>query len=359
MREIANREVRGMKEKSSRDRADEVAAHFLKLIPRLPKTLNRLAKKIERFDPRAPTTFIADIKAEFAKCTTQLESSDQLVFHRLSTLLSDVLLKAEAQRTLKEVVKMTKSEAAKDPRYSLLLKLMNEADKRVPLVSIVVFMRHGDVEKSLGPQCAPLDLIEQAERERGESRATEVLRALSETYEPLYRQYLITIWGLSFFKEGKIPPVVVPSTGKLIQDTHERLSDYPGLVEPKAGWMRNSAVHNPRQYLLGQDAVMMWDKGGDPRAIPVSDLLAMVQSMYQISGVTIQRVGQLYMFRKLFGDMGLLDGLVEALPMLFSASEDEIQQLDERFTAKAEEMLRPMSEFFGSQSSPSAAGPQG
>ena len=348
-----------MKEKSSRDRAEEVAEQFLKLMPRLPKTLKMLARKIERFDPRAPTTFIADIKAEFAKCTPQLKSNDRLVFQRLSTLVSDVLLKAEAQRTLKDLVKMTKSEAAKDSRYSLLLKLMNEADKKVQLVSIVVFMRHGDLEKSLGPQCAPLDLIEQAERERGESRATVVLRALSETYEPLYRQYLITIWGLSYFKEGEIPPAVVPSTGKLIQDTNKRLSDYPGLVEPDAGWMRNSAVHNPRQYVLNQDAVMMWDKPVDPRAVPVSDLLAMVKSMYLISGVTIQRVGQLYMFRKFFGDMGLLDGLVGALPLLFSGSADEIQQLEERFTAKAEEALRPMADFFGSQPPVPASGPQG
>jgi hypothetical protein len=104
---------------------------------------------------------------------------------------------------------------------------------------------------------------------------------------------------------------------------------------------------------------MMWDKSVDPRAVPVADLLAMVKSMYQISGVTIQRVGQLYMFRKLFGDMGLLDGLVEAFPVLFSASENEIQQLEERFTAKAEKMFRPMADFFDSQSTSSALGPQG
>lgn len=36
MREIVNREVKAMIEKSTRDRAEEVAAQFLKLVPRLP-----------------------------------------------------------------------------------------------------------------------------------------------------------------------------------------------------------------------------------------------------------------------------------------------------------------------------------
>jgi hypothetical protein len=114
--------------------------------------------------------------------------------------------------------------------------------------------------------------------------------------------------------------------------------------------MRNSAIHNPRKYILEKDAVEMWDKSVEPRTVPVDELLAMVKRMYQISGVTIQRVGQLYMFRKLFGEM--LDGFVESFPVLLSSDENEIEQVEARFTAKAEEMFRPMADFFEAQAPP-------
>lgn len=334
-----------MKKQAGRDLRDEkIEQEFLKLMPRFPRTFKWLLRKVERFDYRSPTTFIAEIKAEVAKCAPALSQGQIGSLRPLWNLLLELPLKQEARKTLDEIIKTTKSEASKDPRYSLLLKLMAEADSKVPRISVIVSMRHGDPIESLGRQCAPYDLLEQAERERGESRATFVLRALGETCEALYRPYLITIWQLSFFREGKVPPVQIPSTGNLVKDTYRRLSDYPGLVEPDAGWMRNSAVHNPRKYILEKDAVEMWDKSVAPRMVPVGELLAMVKSMYQISGVTIQRVGQLYVFRKLFGEM--LEGFVESFPVLLSSNENEIQLVEDRFTAKAEEMFRPMADFF-------------
>jgi hypothetical protein len=342
-----------MKKQVGRDLRDEkIAKEFLKLMPRFPRTFKWLLKKVERFDYRSPTTFISEIKAEVAKCAPALNQGNVGALRPLWKLLSELPLKQQARKSLDDIVKTTKSEASKDPRYSLLLKLMGEADQRVPLISIIVSMRHGDPIESLGPQCAPYDLLEQADRERGESRATFVLRALGETCEALYRPYLITIWALSFFKEGEVPPVQIPSTGNLVKDTYRRLSDYPGLVEPDAGWMRNSAIHNPRKYILEKDALEMWDKSVEPRIVPVGELLAMVKRMYQISGVTIQRVSQLYMFRNLFGEIGLLDGFVESFPVLLSSDENEIQQVEARFTAKAEEMFRPMSDFFEAQAPP-------
>ena len=331
-------------------REEKIAKEFLKLMPRFPRTFKWLLKKVERFDYRSPTTFISEIKAEVAKCAPAPNQGDVGALHPLWSSLSELPLKEEARKTLDDIIKMTKSEASKDTRYSLLLKLMSEADKRVPLISIIVSMRHGDPIESLGPQCAPYDLLEQAERERGELRATFVLRALGETCEALYRPYLITIWALSFFKDAEVPPAQVPSTGNLVKDTYKRLSGYPGLVEPDAGWMRNSAIHNPRKYILEKDALEMWDKSVEPRTVPVDELLAMVKRMYQISGVTIQRVGQLYTFRNLFG--GMLDGFVESFPLLLSSNEKEIQQVEDRFTAKAEEMFRPMADFFEAHSAP-------
>jgi hypothetical protein len=346
-----------MAKKTRADQADEkIVKEVLRLIPRLPKTIKWLSNKAERFNYREPTTFISDVRAELDKCVPFLGGKgNPKTLRRLWRLLSRLPLKKEGRHRVNEIIRLTKQEAAKDPRYSLLLRLMSEADKKVPLVSIIVSMRHGDPIESLGPQCAPYDVLEQAERTRGELRATFALRALSETYEPLYRSYLITIWSLSYLKEGETPPPQVPSTGNLVKESHKRLYNYPGLVEPDAGWMRNSAVHNPRKYIVEEDAVEMWGKAVDRRVVRVDELLAMVKRMYQISGVTIQRVGQLYMFRTLFGENGFFDEIVESFPVLLSSRPEEIQQVEGRFEAKAEKLFRPMADFFEAQSPPPTA----
>jgi len=340
----------------SGDKDDKIVQQVLRVMPQLPRTFLWLCKKAEHFNHREPTTFVSDVRTEVQKSLPLLTGNlNPKTLRRLWRLLSRLPLKEEAEKQLSDLTRLAKREAATDPRYSLLLKLMSEADRKVPYVSIIVSMRHADPIESLGSQCAPQDSLELAERTRGESRATFVLRALSETYEPLYRMYLITIWALSFFKEGETPPEQVPSTGNLIKEAHKRLLDYPGLVEPDAGWMRNSAVHNPRKYVLESDALEMWDKSVEPRIVDVGGLLAMVKRMYQISGITIQRVGQLYMFRDLFAKSGFLDEILDSFPVLISTKPEEIQQVEDRLAAKAERMFRPMNDFFGTHTPPPTA----
>lgn len=338
------------------DADEKIVREVLRAMPQLPGTFRWLFKKAEYFNHREPTTFVTEIRAKLNKSLPiSTGNMNPKSLRRLWRLLSHLPLKEEAQKQLSDFTRLVKQQAAADPRYSLLLKLMSEADRRVPFVSMIVSMRHADPIESLGPLCAPQDSLEQAERTRGESRATFVLRALSETYEPLYRLYLITIWALSFFKEGEIPPEQVPSTGNLIKEAHKRLLDYPGLVEPDAGWMRNSAVHNRRKYILESDAVEMWDKSVEPRLVDVGELLGMVKRMHQISGGTIQRVGQLYMFRDLFAGSGFLDEILESFPVLLSTKPEEIKQVEDRLGAKAERMFAPMNDFFETHTAPPAA----
>lgn len=202
---------------------EKIAKEMLRLMPELPSTLHGLFKKVEQFDHREPTRFISEMRAEVGGSVSTLEVNKLDVLQSLGNLLADLPLKEEARRRLAEIIKITKSEASKDLRYSLLLKLMSEADKKVPLISIIVSMRHGDPIETLGPQCRPYDLLEQAEREHGEVRATAVLRALAETVEALYRPYLITVWALSFFKEDDVPPQQIPASAIWLK-TH--IGDY-------------------------------------------------------------------------------------------------------------------------------------
>ncbi|MCA1567919.1 MAG: hypothetical protein LC803_20180 [Acidobacteria bacterium] len=341
-----------LKRKKGGDVDDKIAREIVRLMPKLPQTVDRIFDKVEQFDFRQPTTFIAEMKADMRSCAPQLGGRERRILSRLWKLLRLLPLERVVRWRMNEVIRITKSEAAKDARYSLLLKLMSEADAKVPLVSIIVSLRHADPEATLGPLCAPYDMLEQAERERGEARATAVLRALADTAEALYKPYLITLWALSYLKEGEVPPEQVPSFGNLVKDTHRRLANYPGLVEPDAGWMRNSAVHNPRKYLLVTDALEMWDKNVAHKAVPVDELYAMVKRMYLISGMTVQRVGQLYMFRNVFAESGLLDAFVEFLPHLFTLDEQKVLTAEARFFDRAHDVIRPLEEFFNAHARP-------
>lgn len=340
------------KGKKSEDVDEKIAREIVRLMPKLPQTLHCIFDKVEQFDFRKPATFIAEMKADIRNCTPKLDGRERRTFSRVWKLLRFLPLERVVRWRMSEIIRITKREAAKDARYSLLLKLMSEADAKVPLVSIIVSLRHADPEAALGPQCAPYDLLEQAERESGETRATAVLRALVETSEALYRPYLITIWVLSFLREGKMPPEQVPSFGNLVKDAHRRLADYPELVEPDAGWIRNSAVHNPRKYLIETDALEMWDKNVEHKAVPVDELYAMVKRMYLISGLTIQRVGQLYMFRNLLTESGLLDAFIEFLPHLFTLDEQKVYAAEQRFFDRAHNVIRPVEEFFNAHARP-------
>lgn len=345
-----NKRGRGEGGEGITNQEKKIGRELLRMVPELPKMLGRLNDRIEHFDVRQPKTFIADTKRDFDVLANRLQGREQRVLRLLWRLFGKIAFKIVAKPMLLEAIALTKREASVDPRYSLLLKLMHKADEAVPLISMIVSLRHGDPESSLPHQCAPLVYLQQAERERGEARATSVLEALRATSEFVYRPYLVTIWCLSYLKEREIPPAKVPDFGELVKQAHHRLKHFPGLVEPDAGWMRNSAVHHLPNYILEEDALLLEAKNVQPVKVRVDDLLALVQRMYRISAVTIHRVGQLYMFRDLYLNTGLFDVFVENSPHIYSGNEKRIAIAEQELMEYTKAILEPLKEFFDSHS---------
>ena len=125
-----------------------------------------------------------------------------------------------------------------------------------------------------------------------------------------------------------------------------RLPDYPDLVEPNAIWMRNSAVHNPCEYVTQTDSVVMWDKNIPRTEVKVDGLLAIVQRIYLISAVTMQRVAQLYLLRNLMLNTGLLEVMVSSIPEVFSGDAARQQAAEDLLIKKGGEIIQPMKNFF-------------
>lgn len=330
-----------------KDKDDKIMREVIKAAPTLPRVLRRTLHRIEHFDFKQPTTFIEKIKADFAGMPLSAGVTGDTAM-MLCRLLTEAISRDEFCSQYEENIANLKREASTDSRYSEILRLMGQADVCIPFVSVIVSLRHADPVERLSAQCSPVDLIRHAEETRGEERATVVLRALIETLERVYRYYLITIWQLSFFRAGEMPNAQAPSTGNLVKEVVRRLPDYPNLVEPGAGWMRNSAVHNPRDYVVKNDSLMMWDKNVPRTEVRVDDLLVMVHRMYLVSAVTMQRVAQLYLLRNLLLNTGLLDALLDSVPDLVSGDNARAEMAEKKLDAKAFKIMEPMQKFFAS-----------
>lgn len=327
----------------------KVEQKLFRLMPALPKLLRQVRDRIESFDPKQPKTFMAGLEADFKAFELTLEGRERRVWRLLWFLYGKSVVQIQADQFARQTIADLKELAGADKRYSMLLKLMHETDKQVPFAALFVFCWHGDPRTAWFPQFAPMDLLIQAEQETGEARATTVLRALSAISEVLYKPYLWTLWFLSYVKEGQVPPQA-PEFGELVKQMHRRLADYPGLVEPDAGWMRNSAVHNMPEYLLEDDSVVMWDRHHERTKVRVDDLLEMVQRMYLISGMTIMHVSQLYMFRDLFVKTGLFKMLVDCIPLVIAHDELRLSMAEQEMKKVSETFMEPIGKFFGFQS---------
>jgi hypothetical protein len=337
---------------------DKVGRKILRMMPELPKLFEKLFARVERFDGTEPKTFIAGMEEDCEDIARRLKGRLQgkrgrRVGRFLWFLFGKLAARAQSQarQRMREVVETTKRSAAEDPRYSLILKLMREADEKVPFASLIVSFLYADPKAMLVPQSVPLRLFKQANEASGEARATLALDALAKTAELLYKPYVHTVWILSYVREGKRPPQA-PEFGDLLRVTHERLADLPGLVEKDAGWMRNSAVHNPPDYVLEEDSLWLWGRNHPRTKVRVDDLLEMAQRMYVISAATIQRVAQLYMLRDFFLNTGLFDMFVGCAPYIFASDEQRLAAAEQEMSEYAKSLIEPFETFFDLEDEP-------
>jgi hypothetical protein len=339
-----------MRKKDSKSKIveDRLVRKFIHMMPGFPKLFDKLIQRVERFDGTAPQTFITDIRNDCHTFAQKLQGRERRIGRFLRFLIGKLAVRMQVKLFTSQLIEMTKQAAATDDRYSLLLKLMHKADEKVPFAGLIVSMFYADPEKMLVPQSVPLQLLRRAEKLRGEERAIVMLDALAKTVEFVYKPYIHVIWMLSYIKEGKRPPQP-PELGDMIKVAAEQLADYPGLVERDAVWMRNSAVHNLPAYIPEEDSLWLWDRKHPRKKIGVEELLIMVQRMYLISANTIQRVGQLYLFREFYLESGLGAMLLESSPEIFADDENRLAAAEQRMKEHANLLFEPLVKFLEPQ----------
>lgn len=266
-----------------------------RLFPDFRSFAPKLKKLVNEFDPATPQTMLTKFERTLKGFVPATPLAQRYFLRIIKMSIRMPGFRQSILNQLDEVIVMTKAEAKKDPRYALLLKLMNEADRKSILAGGVVTFRHADPKQWFAIQMNSLSKIDLAKSAVGERRANAVKDAFRDTVEYLYTPYVKTLVYLSYLREGRddesLKKVEGMRFGNSIKHLSAKLSDYPKLFDERAGWMRNCVTHDYLPYNLQTDTFVFRDSEGNTMPIHTGDLRALTESMYQIATETVARVG--------------------------------------------------------------------
>jgi len=332
----------------------QIERSLLKAMPELPRLFQSLAVQVENFDGSEPRTFLDRMEADLRPVGEKLRIREPRFRRLFASIFRKFTAKILIKAFVSQMITIAKESAISDNRYSLLLKLMHDSDQKVPFISLVAanayaagkaFCYYADHKAFFVAQSTAISYYKQAECASGEARAVLALEALAKTVELVYKPYLATLWFLSYVKVGKPLPKHVPDLGCMLGVILDRLPEYRGLVELDSVWMRNSAVHNEPDYVLGEDSLWMWDRSHCRKKVRVEDMMSMTAKMYVISTQTVQWVSCLYVFREVLQGTGLLDMVAECVAFEVAGKANELTEAESRMRAYAELLFEPLERF--------------
>ncbi len=253
------------------------------------------------------------------------------------------LIKAEYEKSVKHIKKYLE----KDSRYSLLINLINKADKDVEFVSLPLLMPFLDTEKNFILFCKPLKLLEEINNSIGEKRKNSVVELFREIPEPHYYKYLEAIWRLSFLSERKIFPKDTPRDfGELVFQSANRLKDFSGLVIDDMKLLRNSFAHSNFKYNFDGDSYEIWDRNTQPIKMSADKIVKIANDATLMCVETFPLIAQLYFLSNFYLNSGLLDIYLQNIPALASGNALEISKAENEILAFGQLLTEPMRVFF-------------
>lgn len=318
-------------------------------LPWIPKTFSKLEKKLRTFDMRQPMTLMADMENEVNKVAERIQRRPRPVMKGLMFLAKHPYFKKAMVNTMQICIRKVDNQIATDTRGAQLIRLINDIDAEVPFRSWLVLQEHIDFRLLFRPLCLAGTSLDEAQNLDGEAKASVLIEALGKTCEVLYKPYLMALWQLTCLRKGKRP--TQPGFGSLVIELSSRLSDFPGLVDPDARWMRNSARHERWEPIPNEEAIVMWDDNTPRTKITFPELEKKVMDLYQVAGITFPSVAQRYLFQNILVDSGLWDVLGKKLPAIVElikadgSTEADIDKLIEPELAPVKEKFVPLITF--------------
>ena len=323
---------------------DDFYQNFERQLPWIPKLFFKLEKKFMSFDTRQPMTMMAELEREVTKVAERVQRRPRLALKAMMVLVNHKYFRRAMVSTMQICIRKVDKQLAADSRAAELSRLINMIDADVPFRSWLVLQEHVDLRILLRPICLAGTPMEDAKNLKGEAKATVLIDALGKTCEVLYKPYLMALWQLTCLARGEKP--TRPGFGNLVIELSRRLTDFPGLVDPDARWMRNSARHERWEPIPNEDAIVMWDDHTPRTRVTLAELEKKVTELYQIAGVTFPSVAQRYLFREVLMETGMWSVLGRILPKMIDLAqiggstdadidkllEPELEPMKERFT---------------------------
>lgn len=318
---------------------------FSRLFPNFRHVAPKLKKLVYEFDAATPKTTLAKAERILNSLTPAAQVTQRYFIRVIKATKRLPRFRQSILEQLDEMITLTKTEAKKDSRYALLLKLMHEADRKLPFTGGVVTSRHADPRQWFEIQMNSLSKIDLAKSTTGERRAEAVKDAFRDTVEFLYGPYIKTLVYLSYVREGKhdesLNKIKDMRFGNALRHLTAKLMDYQKLFDARAAWMRNCVAHEYLTYHLQTDTFIFRDSGRNPIAVRTDELLTLTEDMYRLAGETVARVGQLYMFREIFRNLGLREVFLDHIPKIaFEKDPKKAEALEETMKKDLEEKLQ-------------------
>lgn len=299
---------------------------ILKVMPWLPTVVSRMVRRLRQFDGREPATLMAQIENDVIKIAERVKRNPKVMLKGLLSLFKHRYFKSHMAKTMQVCVRIVEEQASADPRALELERLIDEADARVPYVSWLVLQHHVDFRNQFRPICMASTLLEDARKATGELKASLLIDALGKMSEVLYHPYLLALWQLTCFAQGRWP--TRPEFGSLVIELSQRLADYPGLVDRDARWMRNSSRHERWEPVPGENAIIMWDEKTPATRFSLDELESKVNAMFQMAGVTFGAVARSYLFKNMLANTGAWDAMEKTLPAALNAAGEDLSNSD-------------------------------
>jgi hypothetical protein len=299
---------------------------------------------VKRLDHRRPATAIAKMKraidSTFRGASSEGVKSEVRV---IAESLAGKKGQPPVAREYRQGIRALQRSAQRDLRFRPLVDLVHEAEASVRC-AMIGFQYRIDYFDLFRGVCEPIDLLEQARRERGEPRAHKLLRAFHEVAESLYAPYLRLLWYLCDVREKRLSEP--PKFGNLVRQLSRRLGARSEvLVDIDVGWMRNSAAHHHWNYLPDNDSVEMWDDNHPVEVVPTSRIGDKVKAMHS-SGQLVLAMNETSRYECFIAPSGPMRGLHAGLAKLVGNDSQVSEAAKAELDALAESAFGPLNALF-------------
>jgi hypothetical protein len=313
-----------MQKQKKKNLDDKVIKLLKRISPKLPKLLKMIEKIFKQFDSSQPLTSMQLAGNKFNEFINEIPKEKLILLFRFVRryFFNSKVMKLKMKKSFDKMKRKVKRDLLKDNRSMAILELMEAADSKFASVSLIVPMKHSNLQEKLQAICYPIEDLQNAENSEGELRANKTYEASRRVCEFLYKPYIKTIWQLSYLKDGKLPLEKPQDFGVMHNAILARFPN-SNFFEKDAMLFRNSPSHSLPKYNVENDSLtLVNEKNGTSLEIKVDDLLEKAYSMYELSTATISSVGFLYLLNKL-SEWKLIEIISTSIPNIFSDNKEK------------------------------------